>query len=82
MYYNIWPEGSTNMMILKDSTVIIEYSRLWTRHDVEVVGGAGVLIVMDQRRHQCCQDLNIIQPILLENISVNYASLWIWYSKL
>lgn len=63
-------------MILEDSPIIIEYSSLWARHDVEVVGGAGVFIVMDQRCHQCCQDLNVIQPILLDyDISVNFASM-------
>lgn len=52
------------MMVLEHGTVIVEDGRLRARHDVEVVGGARVLIVMDQGRHQGRQDLHVVKPVL------------------
>ena len=63
------PEEFCHMMILQYCPVIVEDGKRGTRLDVEVVGGAGVVIVMNDGREEERKNLEIRQPVL-------DASLW------
>ena len=63
------PEEFCHMMILQYCPVIVEDGKRGTRLDVEVVGGAGVVIVMNNGREEERKNLEIRQPVL-------DASLW------
>lgn len=58
------PKGSAYMMVLKHSPVVIQQRGVGAGHDVEVVSGAGVFIVVHHRRHQRREDLQVWQPVL------------------
>lgn len=59
LYRNLSPESSADMMVLQYSSIVVEQRRVWARHDVEVVSGAGVLVVMHQCCHQRGEDVQV-----------------------
>lgn len=47
------------MVVLQHGSIIVQQRRVRPRHDVEVVGGAGVLEVVHHGRHQRREDLQV-----------------------
>lgn len=58
------PEGGTDVMVLQDCSIIVQEGCFSARHDMEVVGCASVLVVMDNGCHQSGKDLQVCQPVL------------------
>ena len=52
------------MVILEDRPVVVEDGEVGARVDVEVVGRAGVVKVVDDGRHQAGENLQIGEPRL------------------
>ena len=57
-------EKCRNMMVFKDSSVIIENSQTGARIDVKVVGGARMVEIVDNGCHQGREDFQVRHPIL------------------
>jgi hypothetical protein len=51
------PESGTYVMVLQDSSIVVQQGSLGAGHHVEIVRGAGVLEVVDHGRHQGSEDL-------------------------
>lgn len=47
------------MMVLEHCSIVVQESRVGSRHDVEIVGGASVLEVVHHRRYQRREDLQV-----------------------
>jgi hypothetical protein len=58
------PECGTGVVVFEDGAVVVKQSRLRLGHHVEVVGGAGVLEVVHDSRHQRGENLQVRQPVL------------------
>ena len=52
------------MVVLEDGPVIVEDGEAGSRLDVEVVGGAGVVVVVDDGREEEGEHLQVRQPVL------------------
>lgn len=52
------------MVVLEDRAVVVQDGGLRAGHDVEVVGGSRVLVVVDEGCHERRQDLHVVQPVL------------------
>ena len=53
-------------MVLEDGAVVVEDGEAALGVDVEVVGGARVVVVVDDGRDQRREDLQVRQPVLEE----------------
>ena len=53
-------------MVFQDGPVVVEDGQVGGRVDVEVVGGAAVVEVVDDGGHQRGEDLKVRQPFLTE----------------
>lgn len=51
-------------MVLQDCSIIVQEGCFSARHDMEVVGCASMLVVMDKGCHQSGKDLQVCQPVL------------------
>lgn len=58
------PERGTEVVVLQHGLVVVQQRGIRAGHDVEVVGRAGVLVVMYQGSNQCCEDLYVCHPVL------------------
>ena len=50
-------------MVLEDGLVVVHYGEVGAGLDVEVVGGARVVVVVDDRGEEEGKDLNVSQPV-------------------
>lgn len=57
------PETGAGMMILQHSPIVVQQCRLRTGHHMEVIGGAGVLVIVEQGGQQRGKDLQVRQPV-------------------
>jgi len=57
------PEAGAGMVVLQDGPIVVQQGRLRSGHHVEVVGGARVLVVVEQSRQQRGEDLQVRQPV-------------------
>ena len=51
-------------MILQDRLVVVDDGQVWGGLDVEVVGGPGVVVVVDDGGEQQGEDLEVGHPVL------------------
>ena len=61
---NYRPEELGDVVVLEDGAVVIEDGEAALGVDVEVVGGARVVVVVDDGRDQRREDLQVRQPVL------------------
>ena len=57
-------EKRSDMMILQDWLVVVDDGQVWGWLDVEVVGGPGVVVVVDDGGEQQGEDLEVGHPVL------------------
>ena len=57
-------EEGCDVVILKDGFVVVEDGEVGLGLDVEVVGGAGVVVVVDDGGEEQGEDLEVGQPVL------------------
>ena len=60
-----WLKESWDMMVLQDWSVVVKNSKARPWLSVEVVGGAGVVVVMDDGREEEGKNLKVREPILI-----------------
>ena len=53
-----------NVMVFEDSSVVVENGQTAARIDVKVVGGARMVEIVDNGRHQGREDFQVGHPIL------------------
>ena len=58
------PEECGHVMVLQHRLVIVDDGQVRGGLDVEVVGGAGVVVVVDHGRHQQAEYLQVRHPVL------------------
>ena len=57
-------EKRSDMMILQDRLVVVDDGQVWGWLDVEVVGGPGVVVVVDDGGEEEGEDLQVRHPVL------------------
>lgn len=57
-------------MVLEYSAVVVKQGCLAARHNVKIICGTRVLVIVDKGRHEGCEDLQVRQPVLRERACV------------
>ena len=58
------PEERWHVVILEHCPVVVEEGEVWGWVDVEAVGGAAVVVVVDDGRQEGGEHLQVGQPVL------------------